>query len=125
MDRLSSQQNISAMLLTPHRQCTRFQCGLYANHLAIILREVMKNVVDVLCNLRHTAFLRDELLGSVDKHETKRLDGFISPLVGLHCWDLVQKLRRENAKSPVDSAMVATQAIYPKNIRAVGESAIR
>lgn len=71
------------------------------------------------------AFLRDEMLGHIDKHTVTRLDGFVSPLTGLYCWDLVQKYRRERRKSAIDDAIAATLAIYPKNVREVGEDAIK
>lgn len=70
-------------------------------------------------------FLRDELFGRIDKYKVKRLDGFISPLSGLYCWDLVQRYRKEGIKSAVDEAVCDTQAIYPKSVRKVGEDAIR
>jgi len=70
-------------------------------------------------------FLRDAMLGQIDKHKVTRLDGFISPLSGLYCWDLVQQNRQGGIKSAVDDAIDETQAIYPKNIRQVGNDTIR
>jgi len=92
-----------------------------------VRRESLRPVhtVDRISHELIDEFLRDELLGRIDNHKVKRLDGFISPLTGLYCWDLVQRYRHEEKKSPVDAAIVDTQAIYPKNVREVSEDAIR
>lgn len=71
------------------------------------------------------AFLRDEMFGHIDKHTVTRLDGFVGPLTGLYCWDLVQRYRQEKRKSAVDEAIAGTLAIYPKGVREVGEDVIR
>lgn len=71
------------------------------------------------------AFLRDEMFGRIDKHAVTRLDGFVGPLTGLYCWDLVQRYRQEKRKSAVDEAIAGTLEIYPKGVREVGEDAIR
>ena len=70
-------------------------------------------------------FLRDELLGHADSHNVTRLDGFISILSGLYCWDLVQQYQTEKKKSAIDEAIANTLKIYPKNIREVEYEAIR
>lgn len=70
-------------------------------------------------------FLWDEWLGKTDKRKVNRLDGFIGPLSGLYCWDLVKKGRDEGKKSCVDDAIQETLAIYPAKVRKVGEDAIR
>ncbi|GJG99147.1 hypothetical protein [Paraburkholderia terrae] len=83
------------------------------------------HVVDHISNELIDEFLRDELLGRINKHNVQRRDGFTSLLSGLYCWDLVQQYRQEGKKSAVDEAIVSTLAIYPKNAREVGEDAIR
>ncbi len=70
-------------------------------------------------------FLWDEWLGKIDKHRVTRLDGFISSLSGLYCWDLVQRYRQEGKKSAVIDAIQSTLAIYPTNVRQVGEDTIK
>jgi len=70
-------------------------------------------------------FLWDDLLGRIDKHSLTRLDGFISPLSGLYCWDLVLQYRVEGRRNAVDEAISETQRIYPRNVRAVTDDAIR
>ncbi|HKR44776.1 MAG TPA: hypothetical protein VJU59_34740 [Paraburkholderia sp.] len=71
------------------------------------------------------AFLRAEMFGHVNQRTVKRLDGFVGPLAGLYCWDLVQRYREEKRKSAVDEAIAETLAIYPKGVREVGEDSIR
>ncbi|MCL4671252.1 hypothetical protein [Burkholderia pseudomallei] len=83
------------------------------------------NVVDRISHELIDEFLRDELLGRINKHNVQRRDGFTSLLSGLYCWDVVQRYRQEGKKSAVDEAIVSTLEIYPKNAREVGEDAIR
>ncbi len=83
------------------------------------------HIVDCTSHELIDEFLRDELFGRIDKFKVKRLDGFISPLSGLYCWDLVQRYRKEGIKAAVDEAVCDTLAIYPKSVRNVGDDAIR
>lgn len=66
------------------------------------------------------SFLRDGFLGRIDAHEITRVDGFFGALVGLQCWDLVQRYRREKVKAPTESAL----AHMHEAIQQVGTDAI-
>ncbi|WP_153488693.1 hypothetical protein [Burkholderia cepacia] len=70
-------------------------------------------------------FLKDELLGRINKHSVQRHDGFTSLLSGLYCWDLAQKYRKERKKAALESAIVDTLASYPEMAPKVGEDTIK
>lgn len=70
-------------------------------------------------------FLKDDLFGYTEKHSITRLDGIISVLSGLYCWDLTQQYRREGEKAALEQAIEATLQVYPKSLREVGEDAIK
>ncbi|QBY54467.1 hypothetical protein [Cupriavidus oxalaticus] len=69
--------------------------------------------------------LDDEMFGRAANHQVSRLDGYMSILSGLYCWDLVQRYRQEGRKSFLGDAIAHTQEIYPKSSREVDDQAIR
>lgn len=70
-------------------------------------------------------FLKDELHLRDHERKVTRMDGFMSVLSGLYCWDLVHQFVGNETTSGVDTAIKRTLSIYPKSIRAVGHDAIK
>lgn len=79
-------------------------------------------VADELIN----EFLKDDLFGKITPHQYARLDGLMGPLAGLHCWDLSRLYQqRKGTTAPVDTALTAGLADYPKNFNKVTWDAMR
>lgn len=70
-------------------------------------------------------FLRDEQQGRVYEHKVQRIDGFLSPLIGLYCWDLAKQLEREGAKAPLQTALDLGLEEYAKHVRELGPEVIK
>jgi len=69
-------------------------------------------------------FLREDMRVPDGEKPVTRLDGFISILSGLYCWDRYHWYR-QHEKSAMERAIADTQAIYPKQVRSVGYDTIR
>lgn len=70
-------------------------------------------------------FKQSEMKGEADKHGIVRIDGYLSVLSGLYCWDLHEKFKENGEKSPLDKAIDDTLSIYPKTSRQVTADTIR
>lgn len=70
-------------------------------------------------------FLEGDLFGYLEKHSITRLDGIVSVLSGLYCWDLTQQYRLAGKKAALEQAIQDTLFVYPKSLREVSEDAIK
>lgn len=70
-------------------------------------------------------FLRENLFRKEQDNVAPRYDSFVTRLSGIYCWDRHQYRKLHGTRSPLDSAIEDTIAIYPKQRSQVGEEAIR